>query len=150
MSYASVLAENAPPVDEQPKPDPNLLEGQGDHLPNEKREDDKSGENNDEHRSNHTNEDRSSSTVKEDQVKQEAKKVAKEGKRQLQDPKNQAAAISLVNVITLSATAFIALKYWNKPHWDKRVVSGLIVGVSAIMGGQGYLAKLFSNFQSKH
>jgi hypothetical protein len=30
-SYADVAAHNAPPPSQQPKPDPNLLEGGGDH-----------------------------------------------------------------------------------------------------------------------
>ncbi|KAA1075115.1 hypothetical protein PGT21_029313 [Puccinia graminis f. sp. tritici] len=147
MSYASVLAENAPPVEEQPKPDPNLLEGQGDHHPTEHENEKQPGDNDgDEH---HSNDDRPSSGKKEDQIKQKAKRAAKEGKKPMSDPQNQVGAISLVNVITLSATALFALKYWNKPHWDKRVVSGVIVGVSAILGGQGYLVNLFSNFQKK-
>ncbi|PLW24163.1 hypothetical protein PCASD_09704 [Puccinia coronata f. sp. avenae] len=126
MSYASVLADNAPPTEQQPKPDQNLLEGQGN--------------NNHEHNNEHENDERRNGDHD----------AVKDIKKQVGDPNNQAGAISLINVITLSATALVALKYWNKPHWDKRVVSAVIVGVSAIMGGQGYLVKLFTNPQNKH
>lgn len=139
MSYASVLADNAPPTEQQPKPDQNLLEGQGN--------------NNHEHNNEHENDERRNGDhdgKHGDDSSHSNKEAVKEIKKQVGNPNNQAGAISLINVITLSATALVALKYWNKPHWDKRVVSAVIVGVSAIMGGQGYVVKLFTNPQNKH
>ncbi|POW16210.1 hypothetical protein PSHT_06806 [Puccinia striiformis] len=148
MSYASVLAENAPPVQDQPKPDPNLLEGQSTETHQNQEQE------RDEHHSDHSNDENHPSKKEEDeQVKEKPKKVNKEGKKKEQRPTccpgGGAGAISLINVITLSATALFALKYWNKPTWDKRIVSSVIVGVSLIMGGQGYIVKLFPNLHKK-
>ncbi|KAI9605020.1 hypothetical protein H4Q26_002991 [Puccinia striiformis f. sp. tritici PST-130] len=101
MSYASVLAENAPPVQDQPKPDPNLLEGQSTET-HQNQEQERDG-----HHSDHSNDENHPSKKDEDE------------------------------------------QYWNKPTWDKRIVSSVIVGVSLIMGGQGYIVKLFPNLHKK-
>jgi len=151
MSYASVLAENASPPEDQPKPDQNLLEGQPNHRDNEEHQHgrengDNDGREHDHHSGDSNDHDDSSDRKSQDK----GKKSAQETNKQVHDPKSQTGgAVSMLNVITLSASALLALKYWNKPHWDKRVLSAAIVAVSAILGGQGYVMKWFSNTKNR-
>ncbi|KNZ55138.1 uncharacterized protein VP01_2757g1 [Puccinia sorghi] len=147
FTYASVLAENASPPEDQPKPDQNLLEGQPNHSDGEAHEhgrengDHVDGREEHDHNSGHSKDhnDSSSGRKRETQGNQDkGKKSDQESKKQVHDLKSQTGrAVSLLNVITLSTSALLALKYWNKPHWDKRVLSAAIVAVSAILGGQG-------------
>lgn len=152
MSYATVLAENAGPTDQMPKPDPGFLEGQENPSLTEINQTGFSDRNSKENalgdqknaHSNASNEgDGDSANKSKERVTERSKKAAKKVRNEVDEPKPRLGFLTFINGITLTATAFAAFKYWNKPSWDRRFISACVIGIGGLIASQGYLAQVF-------
>jgi len=47
----------------------------------------------------------------------------------------------IINVCLLGGVGYAAYAHWDKPTWDRRIVSAVSVGLLALFGGEGYLAE---------
>ncbi|KAG0141516.1 hypothetical protein CROQUDRAFT_663729 [Cronartium quercuum f. sp. fusiforme G11] len=70
-------------------------------------------------------------------------KVSKKAKRELEKPSIQFGLMTILNLSVLTGVGFVAFKNWDKPHWDRRIVSATVIGLGALFGSQGYLGSLF-------
>ncbi|TFY60524.1 hypothetical protein EVG20_g7385 [Dentipellis fragilis] len=51
--------------------------------------------------------------------------------------------LGLVNLAVMSSVGYISFVNWDKPHWDRRVVSIATLGVVSLWGGEGLLAQWY-------
>ncbi|KAG6844343.1 hypothetical protein H0H87_007619 [Tephrocybe sp. NHM501043] len=49
----------------------------------------------------------------------------------------------IVNTAVLSAVGYFSFIHWDRPTWDRRVISAVAVGLLALWGGEGYAAQSF-------
>ena len=47
-----------------------------------------------------------------------------------------------VNAGVLGAIGYYAYTEWDRPRWDKRIVSAVSVGLLTLWSGEGYVASL--------
>lgn len=154
MSYASVAARDAPPLDEQPKPDPSLLEGR----PRENSSKEATRESNEEASTKQSNTEKPSesdgaprgerdpktklSRKSSDITSGPVKRSRKDVDPKPQEPTAKLTCMNVINVTAMIAVAIASFKAWDKPRWDRRVVGGVIIGLGALLGSQGYLGAL--------
>ncbi|KAK7035243.1 hypothetical protein VNI00_012010 [Paramarasmius palmivorus] len=53
--------------------------------------------------------------------------------------------LGLVNVGVLGAVGYLSYSNWDRPRWDKRIVSAISVGLLTLWGGEGVLAERYRN-----
>lgn len=78
-------------------------------------------------------------------------KLSKESKKRWEQAKNSEAAkdlqkpevwgsiLGVTNLALLGGVAYAVITNWNKPRWDRRVVSATVIGLGSWFGLQGWL-----------
>ncbi|KZT72039.1 hypothetical protein DAEQUDRAFT_763170 [Daedalea quercina L-15889] len=51
--------------------------------------------------------------------------------------------VGVVNAGILGALGYYAYNEWDRPHWDRRTVSAISVGLLTLWSGEGYLAEQY-------
>ncbi|KAH7913881.1 hypothetical protein BJ138DRAFT_1058059 [Hygrophoropsis aurantiaca] len=51
--------------------------------------------------------------------------------------------VGLVNTAALATVGYYSYVNWDRPRWDRNVVSTVVVGLLALWGGEGYLAEQY-------
>jgi hypothetical protein len=49
--------------------------------------------------------------------------------------------VGVVNVGILGGVGYLGYLHWDEPHWDRRTVSAVTVGLLALFAGEGYLGE---------
>ncbi|KAI5895139.1 uncharacterized protein SCHCODRAFT_02618691 [Schizophyllum commune H4-8] len=85
----------------------------------------------------------------------EAKKAKEEGtlvyrhaREQILRPGVLGGLLGLVNVGILGGLGYFSYTNWDKPTWDRRLVSAVSVGLLALWGGEGYIAEQY--YKDRH
>jgi len=85
------------------------------------------------------------------EARQDWHKLSKESKKRWEEAKNSEAAkelqkpevwgslLGVTNLALLGGVAYVAISNWNKPRWDRRVVSATVIGLGTWFGLQGWL-----------
>ncbi|MBW0475856.1 hypothetical protein O181_015571 [Austropuccinia psidii MF-1] len=152
MSYASVVAQNAQPKENQPKPNPNLLEGSGsfrrfgdDQGLRESTTDPNFMSEENVNKPTHVNSEKTPDKNENELLEEDAEEIAddkKDRKKQAEESWAQRGILAVVTAAALGATALAAFKNWDQPRWDKRVVSSVTIGIAALLGSQGFFEPL--------
>lgn len=50
-----------------------------------------------------------------------------------------------MNAVILGGIGYFSYKTWDRPSWDKRVVSAVTVGLLGLWSGEGYLAEQYKH-----
>jgi len=74
-------------------------------------------------------------------AKEEGTLIYKHLKEQVLRPGVLGGILGLVNTSILGAVGYYSYINWDKPHWDRRIVSAVSVGLLTLWGGEGYLAE---------
>ncbi|KAF8993710.1 hypothetical protein BDQ17DRAFT_1368020 [Cyathus striatus] len=81
---------------------------------------------------------------------EEERRARKEGaviykhiREQLLRPGVLGGLVGFVNATVLGTLGYISYINWNRPSWDRRIVSTISVGLLTLWGGEGYLAERY-------
>ncbi|KAH9819482.1 hypothetical protein DFH28DRAFT_956181 [Melampsora americana] len=153
MSYASITAQNTLPPEQQPKPDPNLLEGSNqsyhqisssdsNHPPS-------NGVPNEEYKETEEGSDqgktptKKKSNQKTKRMNEEIEKGSKKARRELSKaPQVKLDVLKIINLGVLSTVGILMFKNWDQKRWDRRIISASVIGLGVWFSSQGYLAGL--------
>lgn len=73
-------------------------------------------------------------------IQKKASEVEKEGRKLASEyPYAASGIVGAINVALIAVPAFYAYQNWNKPHWDRRIVSAVAVGLTAAFGAESAL-----------
>jgi len=73
----------------------------------------------------------------EKRAKEEGASLYKQTKELVLRPKVLGGLAGALNVAVLGTAGFLAYQHWHMPHWDRRVVSGVVVGLITLSLGEG-------------
>jgi len=51
--------------------------------------------------------------------------------------------VGVLNLGVLGAVGYVAYDTWDRPVWDRKIVSAISIGLLALWGGEGYLAEQY-------
>ncbi|TRM65406.1 hypothetical protein BD626DRAFT_488682 [Schizophyllum amplum] len=87
--------------------------------------------------------------------KAEAKKAKEEGtlvyrhtREAVLRPGVLGGLLGLVNVGILGGVGYVSYTNWDKPSWDRRIVSAVSVGLLTLWGGEGFVAEQY--YKDRH
>ncbi|GAA6032089.1 hypothetical protein JCM8097_007065 [Rhodosporidiobolus ruineniae] len=86
--------------------------------------------------------DKAEKEVKKDakKLQKKASEVEKEGRALAkQYPYAASGLVGVVNLALIAIPTYFAVKHWHEPRWDRRVVSAVVVGLSAVFGAESAL-----------
>ncbi|KIO01984.1 hypothetical protein M404DRAFT_1002743 [Pisolithus tinctorius Marx 270] len=168
-TYASVAAQNAPPPSEQPRPDPSLLNTESGN-PGPVQVDEKakvtvvprdfkeylSAENADAEVPDLINEPSDGGRGGGESGRRRSRETVAEGtyvwrqlKRILFRPEVAGGLVGLINTAVIGTVAYYGYHNWDRPRWDRRVVTSVSVGLIALWGAEGYIAEKYRE-SSRH
>lgn len=81
-------------------------------------------------------------------AKEEGSLIYRHLREQILRPGVLGGLLGIVNAGILGAVGYFSYINWNKPTWDRRVVSAVSVGILALWAGEGVVAESFRS--SKH
>ncbi|KAI0054972.1 hypothetical protein BV25DRAFT_323424 [Artomyces pyxidatus] len=73
-------------------------------------------------------------------VREEGSAVYRYAREHVLRPGVLGGLLGLVNVGILSTVGYFAYSNWDRPHWDRRTVSAISVGLLTLWGGEGVVA----------
>ncbi|GLB37165.1 hypothetical protein LshimejAT787_0402160 [Lyophyllum shimeji] len=80
-------------------------------------------------------------------AKEEGTLVYKHLREQVLRPGFLGGLVGLVNVAVLGTVGYFSYINWDKPTWDRRIVSAVTVGLLTLWGGEGYLVERYREQQ---
>jgi len=51
--------------------------------------------------------------------------------------------VGLINTAIIGTVGYLAYDNWNRPAWDRRVVSAVSIGLATLWGAEGYVAERY-------
>ncbi|KAF8070238.1 hypothetical protein FPV67DRAFT_1486715 [Lyophyllum atratum] len=76
-------------------------------------------------------------------AKEEGTLIYKHLREQILRPGVLGGLVGLVNTAILGTVGYFSYINWDKPTWDRRIVSAVTVGLLTLWGGEGYLAQRY-------
>jgi len=77
-------------------------------------------------------------------AKEEGAVLYRHAKETILRPGVLGGAVGLLNLGVLATLGYYSYISWDKPRWDRRVISTVSVGLLTLWGGEGYLAARYS------
>ncbi|KAH0589375.1 hypothetical protein H2248_005133 [Termitomyces sp. 'cryptogamus'] len=79
--------------------------------------------------------------AEERRAKEEGTLIYRHIREQILRPGVLGGIFGLVNTVALGAVGYFSYVHWDRPTWDRRIVSAVSVGLLALWGAEGYAAK---------
>ncbi|KDQ57547.1 hypothetical protein JAAARDRAFT_58152 [Jaapia argillacea MUCL 33604] len=84
----------------------------------------------------------------EKRAREEGALVYRQAREHILRPGVLGGLVGFVNTSILGTVGYLAYTNWDKPHWDRRTVSAVSIGLLTLWGGEGFLAAQYR--ESKH
>ncbi|KAF7793770.1 hypothetical protein EIP86_004891 [Pleurotus ostreatoroseus] len=81
--------------------------------------------------------------AEERKAREEGALLYKHAREHLLRPGVLGGLVGLVNLAVVGGVGFLAYKHWEAPHWDRRSVSAISVGVLTLWSGEAYLTEKY-------